>query len=144
MTKSSLTSAQVDLSPHITIQPPISRCGHGPGLILIRPLCYATCQQQNKTLDPEPLKKWAEESFTVAQITVDEKSAIDIPSLRELLQEAERGLTERLECDTKEKVGLIGTEVSSRLFHWFLLTSNQSMDQRKIMLPNSRTVCKVH
>ncbi|KAJ5941815.1 hypothetical protein N7516_001983 [Penicillium verrucosum] len=107
MTKSSLTSAQVDLTPHITIQPPISRCGHGPGLILIRPLCYSTCQQQNKTLDPEPLKKWAEESFTVAQITVDEKSAIDIPSLRELLQEAERGLTERLECDTKEKVGLI-------------------------------------
>ncbi|KAJ6189913.1 hypothetical protein N7519_004821 [Penicillium mononematosum] len=107
MTESSLSSAQVDLSPHVTIQPPLSRCGHGPGLILIRPLCYATCQQQNKTLDPEPLKKWAEESFTVAQITVDEKSAIDISSLRELLQEAERGLTERLECDTKEKLGLI-------------------------------------
>ncbi|CAG8161519.1 unnamed protein product [Penicillium nalgiovense] len=107
MTESSLSSAQVDLSLHVTIQPPLSRCGHGPGLILIRPLCYATCQQQNKTLDPEPLKKWAEESFTVAQITVDEKSAIDISSLRELLQEAERGLTERLECDTKGKVGLI-------------------------------------
>ncbi|KAJ5522570.1 hypothetical protein N7527_006685 [Penicillium freii] len=107
MIESSLSSGQVDLSPHVTIQPPISRCGHGPGLILIRPLGYAKCQQQNKTLDPEPLKKWAEESFTVAQITVDEKSAIDIPSLRELLQEAERGLKERLECDTKEKVGLI-------------------------------------
>ncbi|KAJ5260870.1 hypothetical protein N7524_008503 [Penicillium chrysogenum] len=107
MTESSLSSAQVDLSPHVTIQPPLSRCGHGPGLILIRPLCYATCQQQNKTLDPEPLKKWAEESFTVVQISVDEKSAIDISPLRELLQEAERGLTKRLECDTKEKVGLI-------------------------------------
>ncbi|CAP97346.1 Pc22g00580 [Penicillium rubens Wisconsin 54-1255] len=106
MTESSLSSIQVDLSPNVTIQPPLSRCGHGPGLILIRPLCYATCQQQNKTLDPEPLKKWAEESFIVAQITLDEKSAIDISSLRELLQEAERGLTERLECDT-EKVGLI-------------------------------------
>ena len=116
MTESSLSSIQEGLSPNLTIQPPLSRCGHGPGLILIRPLCYATCQQQNKTLDPEPLKKWAEESFIVAQITLDEKSAIDISSLRELLQEAERGLTERLECDT-EKVGLIGTEVSTQLFN---------------------------
>lgn len=40
---------------------------------------------------------------------MDEKSAIDISSLRELLQEAEPGLTDRLECE--EKVGLIGTEV---------------------------------
>lgn len=53
----------------------------------------------------------------MAQITVDEKSAIDRSSLRELLREAERGLIERLECDTKENVGLIGTEVSTRLFH---------------------------
>jgi carboxymethylenebutenolidase len=111
MAESCSPSAKAELSPYVTIQPPLSRCGHGPGLILIRPLCYATCQQQNKTLDPEPLKKWAEESFTVAQITLNEKSAADISSLRELLQEAERGLTERLECDTKEKIGLIGTEV---------------------------------
>ncbi|KAG0160837.1 hypothetical protein PDIDSM_8368 [Penicillium digitatum] len=107
MTESSASSTQVDLSPYVIIQPPLSRCGHGPGLIIIRPLCYATCQRDNKTLDPEPLKKWAEESFTVAQITVDEKSVIDRSSVRELLQEAERGLIERLECDAKEKVGLI-------------------------------------
>ncbi|KAJ5823717.1 hypothetical protein N7447_006057 [Penicillium robsamsonii] len=107
MSKSGSPSAQVELSPYVTIQPPLSRCGHGPGLILIRPLCYATCQQQNKTLDPEPLKKWSEESFTVAQITLDEKSTIDKSSLRKLIQEVERGLTERLECDTKEKIGLI-------------------------------------
>lgn len=66
MTESSLSSDQVDSSPYVTTQPPISRCGHGPGLILIRPLCYATSQQQNKTLDSEPLKKWTEESFIVA------------------------------------------------------------------------------
>ncbi|KAJ5503809.1 hypothetical protein N7463_006683 [Penicillium fimorum] len=107
MSGSGLPSAQVELNPYVTIQPPLSRCGHGPGLILIRPLCYATCEQQNKTLDPEPLKKWGEESFTVAQITLDEKSAIDRSSLRKLIQEVERGLTERLECDTREKVGLI-------------------------------------
>ncbi|CRL21410.1 unnamed protein product [Penicillium camemberti] len=80
MTESSFSSAQEDPSSYVTIQPPISR---------------------------QPLKKWAEESFTVAQITVDEKSAIDRSSLRELLREAERGLIERLECDTKENVGLI-------------------------------------
>lgn len=109
---SSVTAATVDLSPHVVIQPPLSRCGHGPGLVLIRPLCYATCQQQNKTLDPEPLKKWAEESFTVAQITVDHKSAVDKSSLQELIQQAENGLTETLACDSKGKAGLIGTKVA--------------------------------
>ncbi|KAJ5567813.1 hypothetical protein N7535_007119 [Penicillium sp. DV-2018c] len=97
----------VDVSPYVTIQPPLSRCGRGPGLLLIRPHCYVKCQERNETLDPEPLKKWAEESFTVAQITLDDKSAGDKTALRELILEAERDLTGRSECDTKEKIGLI-------------------------------------
>jgi hypothetical protein len=120
MDNSSSTSASppaVDLSPYVTIQPPLSRCGHGPGLLLIRPHCYATCQEQNKSLDPEPLKKWAEESFTVAQVTLDDKSTSDKSALRELILKAEQGLAERPECDTKEKVGLIGMKLSEPLFH---------------------------
>lgn len=103
----------VELSSQVTIQPPLSRCGHGPGLILIRPLCYATCQQRNKTLDPEPLKKWAEESFTVAQITMDGQSGIERASVEDLIHDAEDGLSERPECDSKGKIGLIGTGLTT-------------------------------
>ena len=112
MSNSNLPPAPVDLSPYVTLQPPLSRCGHGPGLILIRPLCFATCQQQNKTLDPEPLKKWAEESFTVAQITFDSTKV----SLQEIINEAEHGLIER-GCDSMERIGLIGETISLIFIH---------------------------
>ncbi|KAJ5138257.1 uncharacterized protein N7515_003105, partial [Penicillium bovifimosum] len=110
MAISSITPAStpvVVVSPYVTIQPPMSRCGRGPGLLLIRPHCYATCQEQNESLDPEPLKKWAEESFTVAQVTLDDQSASDKSVLRELLLKAEQDLIKRPECDTTEKIGLI-------------------------------------
>ncbi|KAJ5344449.1 hypothetical protein N7452_002453 [Penicillium brevicompactum] len=90
------------LSDSLTIQPPLSRCARGPGLILVRPFCYVICQQNNKTLDPEPLKKWAEESFTVAQITLDQSTE---SPLQDLIDQAVCELTKQ-GCDG-EKIGLI-------------------------------------
>ncbi|CAG8013783.1 unnamed protein product [Penicillium salamii] len=86
----------------LTIQPPLSRCGQGPALIIVRPSCYATCQQHNDSLDPEPLKKWAEESFTVAQLTLDQSVAL---RTQDLLNQAVHELVKQ-GCDG-EKVGLI-------------------------------------
>jgi hypothetical protein len=48
--------------------------------------------------------KWAEESFTVAQIFL--KDATEA-SLQVLIKRAENGLIER-SCDGKERMGLIG------------------------------------
>lgn len=95
-------SDPIFISDSLTLQLPLSRCGCGPGLILVRPVCYATCQQNNETLDPEPFKKWAEESFTVAQITLDQ-------SIESPLQDIEHAVQELIKqgCDG-EKVGLIG------------------------------------
>lgn len=109
---SGLPSARaVELSANVILQPPLSRCGRGPGLVLLRPASYAGCQQQNTSLDPEPLQKWAEESFAVVQITLDiglsgEKT---VGALQGLLQEAQDGLTALPECD-KDQLGLIGIE----------------------------------
>lgn len=91
----------------IVLQPPLSRCGQGPGLILLRPASYAGYQQQNTSLDPEPLQKWAEESFAVAQITLDVDLSGDKSALPHLIQEAQDGLTALSEC-TQEQFGLIG------------------------------------
>lgn len=60
------------ISPHLTLQPPLSRRGKGPGLILILDH-YALIEVSEKNLDPPPLQKWAEEGFAVAQVLVPGK-----------------------------------------------------------------------
>lgn len=124
------------LSDSLTIQPPLSRCARGPGLILVRPFCYVICQQNNKTLDPEPLKKWAEESFTVAQITLDQ--SIESP-LQGLIDQAMRELTKQ-GCDG-EKIGLIGKGVCWLVLHGVIVSSfKQCMDPNPIMLQDSKSI----
>lgn len=54
-----LPSAQpITLSVNATLQPPLSRRGHGPGLILLTE--SSSDSFKNETLDPLPLQKWAE------------------------------------------------------------------------------------
>ncbi|KAF1975642.1 NTF2-like protein [Bimuria novae-zelandiae CBS 107.79] len=60
------------LSPHLTLQPPLSRRGSGPGLILVVDH-YARLEVSEKSLDPPPLQKWAEEGFAVVQLKVPGK-----------------------------------------------------------------------
>ncbi|KAK5652382.1 hypothetical protein OQA88_10574 [Cercophora sp. LCS_1] len=61
----------VTISPTLTIQPPLSRRGTGPGLILIVP-AHVDLSRNTATTDPPPLRKWAEESYAVAQILAGE------------------------------------------------------------------------
>lgn len=103
----------VDLGSNIFLQPPLSRCGHGPGLIIIRPSGFADCQSNNTSLDPEPLQKWAEESYAVAQITLDSVSSADEDRVADLARTALNGLRSREEVDDKDSIGLISTILSS-------------------------------
>lgn len=98
----------VELQPDVILQPPLSRCGQGPALILIRPSCYSDCQEQNKSLDPEPLQKWAEESFAVAQVTINPPDSGDPVAMRNMIWAAKNGLAALPECTNKEEYGIIG------------------------------------
>ncbi|ORY01987.1 hypothetical protein BCR34DRAFT_493488 [Clohesyomyces aquaticus] len=62
----------IEISPHLTLQPPLSRRGRGPGLILVLDH-YALLQKSKANLDPPPLQKWAEEGYAVAQVLVPGK-----------------------------------------------------------------------
>ncbi|KAL2163877.1 hypothetical protein VTH06DRAFT_3088 [Thermothelomyces fergusii] len=57
----------VQITPEISIQPPLSRRGNGPGLVLVVSE-NLDLSWHEKTLDPPPLQKWAEEGYSVAQI----------------------------------------------------------------------------
>ncbi|KAH7025543.1 carboxymethylenebutenolidase [Macrophomina phaseolina] len=87
------------VASNIVLQPPLSRRGSGPGLVLIvdggLPLGHS-----DKTLDPPPLLKWAEEGFAVAQITLANAFGQD-------LQRAIEALDSSNECSPKGKYGLI-------------------------------------
>ncbi|KAH8629757.1 NTF2-like protein [Alternaria alternata] len=60
------------ISPSITLQPPLSRRGKGPGLVLVLDH-YAAREAKDGCLDPPPLQKWAEEGFAVVQLLVPGK-----------------------------------------------------------------------
>lgn len=60
------------LSPTVSIQGPLTRkTKPGPGLLVIQDASAETSPHTSRrTLDPEPLQKWAEEGFSVARIEI--------------------------------------------------------------------------
>lgn len=91
------------VSSSVTTHAPLTRRGHGPGLILLVP-SGLDLNGSDKTLDPPPLQKWAEEGYAVAQITLSESEG---DKFKSNLQEALDALSKLKECDSVEKVGLI-------------------------------------
>lgn len=92
------------INSHITIHPPLSRRGTGPGLVLIVS-CDLDLSSHETSLDPPPLQKWAEESYAVAQITVGD----DGSALSEQLGLALTELGKLAQCESVDKVAVIGT-----------------------------------
>ncbi|KAI1942303.1 hypothetical protein LOZ57_005327 [Ophidiomyces ophidiicola] len=92
------------LSTGITLQPPLSRRGHGPGLIVVVPGGFELAED-HITLDPAPQQKWAEEGYAVAQIELSTK--LDELSLKDAIRTAANGLTALSECETENGFGLI-------------------------------------
>jgi hypothetical protein len=97
------------ISPHITLQAPLSRHGKGPGLILVLDH-YALNEKSEKHLDPPPLQKWAEEGFAVVQLLVPGKvedgGEFPLKKVLEVLKGCEG-------CEFEKGVGLI---CKSRIF----------------------------
>jgi len=91
------------LSPHLTLQPPLSRRGNGPGLVLVVDH-YALLEESTDHIDPPPLLKWAEEGYAVVQIMVPGKVDDGGEFPLEKALEALRGCSE---CIFGEGVGMI-------------------------------------
>lgn len=88
---------------NLTVAPPLSRRGHGPGLLLLVD-AELDLRKHEKTLDPPPLHKWAEEGFAVAQLRIAKSESGQIrDGLRSALSELARLPT----CDQVDKIGII-------------------------------------
>ncbi|KAK1755483.1 hypothetical protein QBC47DRAFT_380509 [Echria macrotheca] len=96
------SATPVSVTADITIHPPLSRRGTGPGLLLVVS-SDLDLSSHEKSLDPPPLQKWAEESFAVAQITVGD----DASGLSEQLAVALAELKKLPECESADKVAVV-------------------------------------
>ncbi|KAH6611474.1 hypothetical protein Trco_001494 [Trichoderma cornu-damae] len=107
----------VSLGPSSVLQPPLSRCGSGPALVILLPGGYDAVfpgpDEPPRPLDPEPLQKWAEEGFAVVAVTLpeyeveltgDDATASDVVNL---IREGVQALRAHASVDTKDRFGLV-------------------------------------
>lgn len=96
-----------ELGPGIKLQPPLSRRGHGPGVIAVLPSRlslrpHAKCGLKTP-LDPDPVQKWAEEGFAVVGVQLSANSDIT-----ETLAVAIAGLESCPDVDNKGRYAVLG------------------------------------
>lgn len=96
------------ITPNITLLEPLSRRGYGPGLVILVSESGAVDGVSATRIEngiPGPLMKWAEESYTVVEITQE--------ALFRETDPLKLALTELAACETTEPknvVGIISTE----------------------------------
>ena len=110
-------AALIQISSDIVLQPPLSRRGTGPGVIIFLPdsahLVLAN-QSTPKPLDPDPITKWAEEGFAV--VAIASTSSDQVPSVAKGMKGALEALQALEQVDIKEKFAVIG-EYYRRMYH---------------------------
>ncbi|KAI1505114.1 hypothetical protein F5X99DRAFT_416203 [Biscogniauxia marginata] len=108
----------VPLTANASLQPPLTRRGHGPGLIIVTPgtdddddvAGRAAGDGRPETLDPSPQKKWAEEGYAVVRVVFGKDNAAaagwDVETALGSGAAAD-ALVELGSCDVKDKFALI-------------------------------------
>ncbi|KAI0424345.1 hypothetical protein F5Y09DRAFT_324606 [Xylaria sp. FL1042] len=111
----------IQLAGSATLQPPLTRRGYGPGLIIITPgdplsPSVPKGQQEGsdgpgsqdiKTLDPLPQKKWAEEGYSVVQIDPSGNQGEGGWDIATALSQAIEALEKLEACNVDDRFGLI-------------------------------------
>lgn len=93
------------LEDGLSLLPPLSRRGNGPGLIILVPDYNTEHQLVVKDGVPSQLLKWAEEGFAVVEIQARALSAN-----KDCLSLAITTLDGCDKCDSTEKIGLVGKD----------------------------------
>ncbi|KAK7962016.1 uncharacterized protein PG986_002841 [Apiospora aurea] len=103
------SAPSIVVSPTLTLQPPLTRRGHGPGLVLLVDPSLDLSSRHDKTLDPPPLQKWAEEGYAVAQLELVPNEVVSAGGLldEEELHQAIQELEKLPSCDGARELGFI-------------------------------------
>jgi carboxymethylenebutenolidase len=131
-TEVALPSAELkELAPGVSLLPPLTRRGYGPGLIIILPNGTPSYKERGTLCEdgiPPPLLKWSEEGFAVVQIL--ETALEQVETTEELFALAISALKNCPECHEEDGVGLVGLQ---KPFPFMV----QLTDRDKYMIPGS-------
>ena len=89
---------------YMELQPPLSRRGHGPGIISFLAPPPPECSTPAETLDPEPVLKWSEEGYAVVAI----KSDVPKKDIKKALETGVEALKAHKDVDIKDKFAVFG------------------------------------
>jgi carboxymethylenebutenolidase len=107
-----LPSAKLQiLKPGLSLQPPLTRLGTGPGLVLLTtPEVYDEKLLQRDDA-PTAVLKWAEEGYAVFQVSAE---AVETSEIGAVLKQAFDAFEQCDACQPKDKVGLVCESLPSR------------------------------
>ncbi|EXJ60016.1 hypothetical protein A1O7_04164 [Cladophialophora yegresii CBS 114405] len=124
------TAELVKVTDHISLLPPLSRRGHGPGLVLVLPENAPRYPRDGVIcVDgiPPPLLKWAEEGFAVVEIRCGGSDGMGSENVEKAaLQKAITALEECDKCDAKDGIGMIFYDTAL----WDNFANNDALDTR--------------
>ncbi|KAJ6437348.1 LOW QUALITY PROTEIN: lea domain-containing protein [Purpureocillium lavendulum] len=103
------TARLSELRPRVRLLRPLSRRGHGPGLVVLAPDSDAAPLRIVEGV-PSPVLKWAEEGYAVVEI---QTSAVKQGAPREVLDAALQALAECDECDSSDKIGVVAYDLEA-------------------------------
>ncbi|XP_006463976.1 hypothetical protein AGABI2DRAFT_194603 [Agaricus bisporus var. bisporus H97] len=106
------------LAPNVVLQPPLTRRGSGPGIILFLPdPSKLSPRTATKPLDPEPVQKWAEEGFAVVGVTVSNLN-FTADSINSVVRQSLDGLLalDQSQLDKRDKFAIIVYDASPELY----------------------------
>lgn len=100
-----LPSAKLQvLKPGVSLQPPLTRLGSGPGLVLFTTEDVYDEHVTQRDDAPTAVLKWAEEGYTVVQIS---EAAVGTTVVGSLLSDAVEALERCDTCQPKDKIGIV-------------------------------------
>jgi carboxymethylenebutenolidase len=103
------TAELKDLAEGVSLLPPLSRRGHGPGIIILLPKDTPSYTNGGTVCSdgiPPPLLKWAEEGFAVVQIL--EAALEQARNVNDILELAVLALKGCEKCHEEDGIGLVG------------------------------------
>ena len=113
-----LPSAKLQvLKPGVSLQPPLTRLGSGPGLIILTSDEIYDEKVAQRDDAPTAVLKWAEEGYAVVQISA---TAVGSSDIKTVFDEALQALEKCDYCQPKNKIGLLCKFSLSQIMLWFL------------------------
>nr|XP_031864425.1 uncharacterized protein CI109_000339 [Kwoniella shandongensis]KAA5531497.1 hypothetical protein CI109_000339 [Kwoniella shandongensis] len=119
------SAPRIPIAPNVLIQPPLTRRGYGPPLVLLLPNIpnpppIGEATPTTEQIDPEPVQKWAEEGFTILAIFASKGDQDEWSMLKAL----EEGLPRLGEWEDKGDLDVVKDKAAMIVYDHSILSTD--------------------